>query len=106
MRATRVRGSMINGLWSLALVCGLMTACGPAADSTDMDTAPAAESLDSVDTAPEGVPAETYEIPAEPDMDAVPMEDEDMDVVDDEGLSMEGEATEEPTDPEADTPQD
>jgi len=103
MSATRVRGSIVNGIWGLALACGLMTACGPASDSS-VESAPAAESLDPVDTAPEGAPAEAYEIPVESDME--PMPEEDMDVIEDEGLSLEGEETEEPIDPEAETPED
>ena len=101
MRAMKVRGSMIAGIGSLALAFGLLTACGPSAE-TSTEAAPAAESLDPVETAPEGVPAETLDAPAEPGMEAAPVEG----AVEDEGVPTEGAATEEPTDPEAETPQD
>jgi hypothetical protein len=105
MRAMRVRGSKFNMLFGLVLAFGLMTACSPAADS-GTETAPAAESLDPVETAPEGVPAETIDAPADapvdPGAEAAPGEG----VVEDEGVPTEGAATEEPTDPEAETPQD
>lgn len=97
MRAMKVRGSMIAGIGSLALAFGLLTACGPSAE-TSTEAAPAAESLDPVETAP----AETLDAPAEPGMEAAPVEG----AVEDEGVPTEGAATEEPTDPEAETPQD
>jgi len=98
MRAMKVRGSMIAGIGSVALAFGLLTACGPSAE-TSTEAAPAAESLDPVETAPEGVPAETLDAPA---MEAAPVEG----AVEDEAVPTEGAATEEPTDPEAETPQD
>ena len=99
MRAMKVRGSMIAGIGSLALAFGLLTACGPSAE-TSTEAAPAAESLDPVETAP--VPAETLDAPAEPGMEAAPVEG----AVEEEGVPTEGAATEEPTDPEAEPPQD